>query len=79
MDLNKVLVRPSFRMEELGSHWTDFYEIWYLSIFRKLVGKIQVPLKSNNNNQYFTWRPIYIFDHMSLSSSYNEKYFRQKL
>ena len=23
-------------MEQLGSHWTDFRDIWYLSIFRKL-------------------------------------------
>ena len=28
-------VRPSVRMEQLGSHWTDFHEIWYSSIFRK--------------------------------------------
>jgi hypothetical protein len=35
----------SVRMEQLGSHWTDFHEIWYLSIFRKSVEKIQVSLK----------------------------------
>jgi hypothetical protein len=29
-------------MEQLGSHWTDFHEIWYLSIFRNSVGKIQL-------------------------------------
>ena len=28
-------VRPSLRMQQLGSHWTDFREILYLSIFRK--------------------------------------------
>ena len=28
-------VCPSFRMEQLGSHWTDFHEIWYLSVFFK--------------------------------------------
>jgi len=28
-------VRPSVRMEQLGSHWTDFHEIWYL-IFSKI-------------------------------------------
>jgi hypothetical protein len=47
-------VRPSFgppvRMEKLGFHWTDFPEIWYLSIFRKTVEKIQVALKSDKNN-----------------------------
>jgi len=29
--------RPSVRMEELGSHWTDFHEIWYLIILQKSV------------------------------------------
>jgi hypothetical protein len=33
---------PSVRMEELGSHWTDFHEILYLSIFAKAVEKIQI-------------------------------------
>jgi hypothetical protein len=28
-------LRPSARMEQLGSHWTDFHEIWYFIIFRK--------------------------------------------
>ena len=32
---------PSAHMEQLGSHLTDFQEIWYLSIFRKSVQKIQ--------------------------------------
>jgi hypothetical protein len=26
----------SVRMAQLGSHWTDFYHIWYLGIFRKI-------------------------------------------
>jgi len=26
-------VCPSVRMEQLGSHWKDFHEILYLSIF----------------------------------------------
>jgi hypothetical protein len=30
---------PSVRMEQLGSHWSDFHEIWYFSIFWKSVGK----------------------------------------
>jgi len=47
-------------MEQLGSHWMDFHEIWYLSIFRKPVEKIQVSLKSDQNNRYFTYTPIYI-------------------
>jgi hypothetical protein len=47
-------------MEHLGSHWTDFHEIWHLSIFRKFV------LKSDKNNGHFTWRPEYIFCQISL-------------
>jgi hypothetical protein len=33
-------------MEQLGSHWTDFYEILRFSVFRKSDVKIQVWLKS---------------------------------
>ena len=44
-------VRPFFRMEELSSHWTDFHEIRCLSIYvEKSVERIQVWLKSDNNN-----------------------------
>ena len=38
----------------LYTHWTDFYEILYTSIFRKSVEKIQVSLKSDKNDGYFT-------------------------
>ena len=31
-------------------HWMDFHGIWYLSIFRKYVEKIQVSLKSDKNS-----------------------------
>jgi hypothetical protein len=63
-----VSVHPSYRMKQLSSHWTDYHEIWYLCIFRKSVEKIQTSLKSDNNNGYLTWRSIYIFDHISLTS-----------
>ena len=36
-------------MKQLGSHWTDFHEIWYLGTFRKYVEKIQVSLKSDKS------------------------------
>jgi len=55
-----ISVRPFVRMEKLNSHWTDFHEVLYLSIFRKYIDKIQVSLKYDNNNVYSTWRPIYI-------------------
>ena len=37
-----LFVRLSVPMEQLSSHWTDLHEIWYLSIFRTTVEKIQV-------------------------------------
>jgi hypothetical protein len=51
-------VCPSVRMDQLGFHWMDFHEIWYMSIFRKSVEKIQVSLKLDNNNGYFTGTPV---------------------
>jgi hypothetical protein len=64
-------VRPPVRMGRLASHWTDFHENWYLSIFLKPVEKNQVSLKSEKNNQYFAWRRTYIYNHISFNSSYN--------
>jgi len=55
-------------MEQLGSHQVDFYDTGYLSIFRKFVNKIHVSLKSDKSNGYFMCIPIYIFDHILLSS-----------
>jgi hypothetical protein len=49
-----LYVRLSIRMEQLSSHWMDFHEILYLSVFRKFVEKIQVVLKFDKNNGYFT-------------------------
>ena len=40
----------SVRIDQHGSHWTDFHEIWCLSIFRKYTEEIQVSLKSDKNN-----------------------------
>jgi hypothetical protein len=58
------------RMEQLGSQWTDFREIWYLSIFRKTVEKIQVSLKSDKNDEYFNCStPTHIYDNIPLNSS----------
>ena len=54
-------VRLSIHMQQLGSHWTDSNEIWYPSIFRKSFEKTRVSLKSDNNNGYFTRRPMYVF------------------
>jgi hypothetical protein len=54
-------VCSSVRVEQFGSHWTDFHESSYLSIFWTSVAKIQVSLKSDQNNGHFTGRLLYIF------------------
>ena len=54
-------VHLSVRMEKFNSHWMDFHEIWYMSIFRKSVKKIKVSLKSDKNNGYFTWRHAHLW------------------
>ena len=81
--VRKIAKRDSLIMsvctEKLGSHWKDFHEIWYLNIVQKSSKEIQVSLKSDKNNACFLWNLIYIFDHILLSSSKNEKCFRQKL
>ena len=48
-----------------------------LVFFWKYVEKIQFSLKSDKNNAYFTWRPMYICNHISRNSSWNQKFFRQ--
>jgi hypothetical protein len=47
-------------MEHLGSLWTNLNAMCYLRIFLKSVENTQVLLKSNKNNQFFTWRPMYL-------------------
>jgi len=46
-------VRPSVIIEQLGSHWMDFHEIWF-DYFQKSAEKIQVSLMSDKHNRYFT-------------------------
>jgi hypothetical protein len=55
-------LHPYFCMEQLSSHCKDFHQVWYLRIFQKSVKKIKVLLKSDKSNEYFTWRPMYIYD-----------------
>jgi hypothetical protein len=50
-----MFVRPSVRMEQLGSHWTEFHEIWY---FLKSVEKIQVSSKSALLEDQYTFSII---------------------
>ena len=67
-NLRKPTIRllcPTVRWNSLalspdGFSWNLIFE----KIFRNFIEKIQVSLKSDKNNRYFTWRPIYIFDHI---------------
>ena len=46
-------------MEQLGSHWTDFHEIWFLRIFKNLL----VSLKPDITG---TWHEnLHIFEKIS--------------
>ena len=74
-------VRLFVRMEQLGSQWTDFHEIWIWSIFQKSVEKIQVLLKSDEQralhiqiNTHFSWflAPFY-FDRNICKKTFVEK------
>jgi hypothetical protein len=44
---------PSVRVDQLGSHWTEFCEILF-EYFRKSVEKTQSSLKYDSNKGYFT-------------------------
>ena len=44
----------------------------------KIVEKGQVSLKSDRSNGHFTCRPKYIYRHISLDTSDNDKLFRQR-
>jgi hypothetical protein len=48
-------------MEQLGSQWTDYHEMWYFCIFHKCIDKIQVSLQSDKIIGYFLLRPIHIY------------------
>ena len=70
-------VHPSARML-LSSCSTNFHKIWYLSIFRKSVEKIQVSLKSKRIMGTLH-KDQNIFYHILLSYSQNEKCSAQNL
>ena len=56
-------VRPSIRMEHLGSHWTDCHEIWCFEYFLE---NLSTKFKLHLNLTRITWRLRHIFDHISL-------------
>jgi len=46
-------VRPSVRVEQRDSHWTDYYEILYLLFLLKFIDIFQLLLKQDKNNRHF--------------------------
>jgi hypothetical protein len=56
-----------------GFSWNLIFE----NFFENFVGKTQVWLKSDKNNGYCSWRPVYLCDTIFLSYSWFEKYFMQ--
>ena len=53
--------RPLARMENLGFHLKYFHVILYFIIFPKSVEKIQVSLKSDKNEMFYTCRPKHTY------------------
>ena len=74
--LASSLVCPSVRppaWRKSAPNWWIFmkFDIWVF--FRKSFEKIQVLLQSDKNKGHFTWRPMYIYDYISLDSFQREK------
>ena len=55
-------------VKQLDTQLMNFHEIWYLSISRKSVEKIQASLKYDKNDEYCIWSSMYIYDNISPNS-----------
>jgi hypothetical protein len=55
-------------MEQLESHWTYFVKVDVWVFFEKYTQEIQVSFQCDENNVYSTWKPVYIYDSISLNS-----------
>jgi len=53
------------------------FDIW--GFFENHLRESKIWSKCHKNNRYYTWRPVYIYDNISLISSQKEKCFKQKL
>ena len=63
-------VRQSALVENSAPTGRIYVKFHISGVFiRKSVQKIKASWKCDTDNQYFTWRPIYIFDPISLSSA----------
>ena len=69
----------SFRVEQLGCHWTDFHEIWYWTIFKNLSRKFSFYWSLASITAALGEDQYTFFYLISLNSSQNEKCFGQTL
>ena len=74
----EIQVCPSLHMEQLCSQWTDFYEISYLNILQSLSIKLKFNIRTRITGTLHKVQYT-LFNHILLSSSLNEKCFRQTL
>jgi len=65
----RYVARASVHMEQLGSHGTDFYEIWYLSIFSKKCMENRSIIKIGQELRILYMKTNIHFYHISLNSS----------
>jgi hypothetical protein len=60
-------------------HWMTDISVLCLAVILRVHSTNSSLVKIWKKSGGFTWRSMYIYDNISLSSSQNEKYFRQKL
>jgi hypothetical protein len=51
-------------MEQVGSKCMDFHDVLYPNTFGKSVEKTDDLLKHLKNNEYFTWRRMYVYENI---------------
>ena len=72
--ITRVKETSSYTVREFHTFWTNSFrekKMWGITFWATLV--------SDQNNGYFTWRPIYICNHVSLKFSLYEELFQTKV
>jgi hypothetical protein len=73
----RLSVRPSVFLSawnNSGSIRRNLMKLYICVFFDNMSKKIQFSLKSDKNNGHFIWKTKYIYDNISLNTSYNEKF-----
>ena len=61
-------------MEQLGSHWTDFSEIWSLTTLQKPVEKLKTFIKSDKNPVRYMETYVYLWSYLLKMRNVAEKF-----